>query len=180
MNFKKLIMLSIVSICVFNPAKGMEEIVKNQVIPAVGIVATGAALGVASNIVFNTIDKYIARKQPMIPLQKLSIAESVLIGAGLTLPYLVGFGNDFSKQNSMQNMLKPCIAAACTFASLMGMWGWYDWNWERKFAANNPPEVVNEDADTMIVYNDTDYLKRQLRTTQICTALMWYYFKSKQ
>jgi NhaP-type Na+/H+ or K+/H+ antiporter len=106
---KRLIALFLIFICTVNAAKGMEivkDVVKNNVVSAAGILATGAVLGAANSVVYSWLNNSSNNKK--------NIIKSALNGS-FCAASLVGSAYAFSSKIPPFNAKISLIGAGLLF-----------------------------------------------------------------
>lgn len=163
---KKLTAFLFVSICVFSRANGMEwckEVVTHKVIPAGLIMATGAALGIASNVAFNAIDKS-CRKNDIFMGSRPSLIESAVVGGLLGCIPLAAKLN-FSEVYTKIDLSKLALIGVAPFAFYTGLAVWANKHQEDNLRRN--PAEATEAAQSQISNNNDPHLSGQLQVVQL-------------
>jgi hypothetical protein len=171
MNLKKIVFALTFSIWFSNAVYGMElvkDIVKNEVVPAATIMATGAALSVASDYLFCAADRWY-RQDTQFASPKVNIKKSLCEGAVLSLPILAlarfGFSTPYPYVN---NVSKVALMGGSMFAVLSALWISNDKAVDARIMSY-PAQVVTEEAR---IFTESDYsTRRKLRLIKAVSML---------
>ena len=169
MNFKKFIAILAVSICISNAVHGMEiakDLIKNEVIPAAAIVVTGAALGAASNVSYNTIDNLYTNR--IFNFKKQSLKESLILGAAISLPLLLRARFEFNEPYPAISLSKCAALMGVPFVILTGIFAAANYDEARRVANKNAWYITR--TVESIRNTDLNIVRNQLRLIQVVTA----------
>ena len=166
MNLKKILFTLAFLFCFSSVVHGMDlvkDIVKNEVLPAATIIATGAALGAASNIVYNTINHLTSNQ--IYNFKSPTLKESILRGAALSLPIVLRARLMSDEPYPQISPLKFAVLTGASCSAFIGLYAIHNNYHERDLAFQGDADLI-----TRTVRSDLDIFKTQVRAIQAFTA----------